>query len=438
MSSTVIERTLVALHVAVFAALPIVGLTAGPSYAALIFGLGGVQLVGTAAVRRAPPRLDPVLSVLAFVFAVFSWASVVWSIAPDRSWRGALQVTGIFAASLVVLSPSHRPRSTRTVDRLFQWMGIAFVLGAAILCADALTGYHLQSLLVTGKAEPGTKYNRGADYLALIVWPALARASARRNRACLLLVAGSALAVLMLGLSATGRAAGLVGAAALALALYSPRLLARCLAVATAVTAVATPLLLKILAEHRSFIAAHLLVTPHLRQSGLDRLHIWGAMSARVFERPFLGWGLSSAKALPIRGGNYPHNQWLQLWVETGAVGVAIALALALVVLFRVRRTVPLRVQPCALAAFAAAMTISLANFEISTDSWWAALVATASLFALLGDDVIMGAEGADGSAGAPDSRSGLPRLAASWTTTTYADDTMPHRAEPPTRFGAK
>ena len=119
-------------------------------------------------------------------------------------------------------------------------------------------------------------------------------------------------------------------------------------------------------------------------------------MSARVFERPVLGWGLSSSKWVPIRAdelshylyanaqGIYPHNQWLQLWLETGAVGAALALTLALVALTRIRRLLPLSLQPFGLAAFASALTISLADFEITTDSWWAALVATAYLFAAL------------------------------------------------------
>jgi len=62
-----------------------------------------------------------------------------------------------------------------------------------------------------------------------------------------------------------------------------------------------------------------------------------------------------------------------------------LALALALLALARIRRSLTPEVQPFGHAAFASALTISLANFEITTDSWWAALVASAYLFAALG-----------------------------------------------------
>ena len=54
--------------------------------------------------------------------------------------------------------------------------------------------------------------------------------------------------------------------------------------------------------------------------------------------------------------GIYPHNQWLELWIETGALGAAIGLAFALLVVHRIQLlAVPLR--PFAYAAFASAVT---------------------------------------------------------------------------------
>lgn len=395
MSFPAVDRIVGWLPVAVFTALPIVGLIAGPSYAALIFGLGVVQLVDGLVARRTPPSSDRVLLWLAVAFAGLCWATVLWSIVPDRSWRGALQITGIFAASIVVLG--NRPPSERTADTLFRSMPIAFALGAAIIALDAATGYHLQSFVAGGRSTPPAKYNRGANYLVLIAWPLLARASSRRDGPGVLLLAVSAVFALVFGLSATGRAAALVGAVALGASLLSRRIVWTCLAAATAVLAVFMPLLVWLLAENRAFVASRLLVTPHLRQSGLHRLEIWDYMAARVFERPILGWGLWSSTAVPIHPdeisrylyanaqGIYPHNQWLQLWLETGAIGAALALTLALVALARTRRFLAPNLQPFGYAAFASALTISLANFEITTDSWWAALVASAYLFAALG-----------------------------------------------------
>jgi O-antigen ligase len=99
---------------------------------------------------------------------------------------------------------------------------------------------------------------------------------------------------------------------------------------------------------------------------------------------------LGAAKAVPLHAeelaqyryvspeGVYPHNQWIEAWLETGLPGVLIALALVWLVLRRVQ-------SPFALAAIGTALIASALNFEITTDSWWAALAASALLFRLTG-----------------------------------------------------
>jgi hypothetical protein len=44
---------------------------------------------------------------------------------------------------------------------------------------------------------------------------------------------------------------------------------------------------------------------------------------------------------------------------------------------------VPPRIAPFACAAFAAAAAVSASSFELTTDSWWAALALTATLLRL-------------------------------------------------------
>jgi O-antigen ligase len=72
--------------------------------------------------------------------------------------------------------------------------------------------------------------------------------------------------------------------------------------------------------------------------------------------------------------GVYPHNQWIEAWLELGLPGVLLGLALVWLALRRCR-------SAYAIAAVAAALVMSGLNFEITTDSWWAALAASALLF---------------------------------------------------------
>ena len=103
--------------IAVFAALPTVGLVQGPSYAGLIYGLAVVQLVVGVCLLRQLPVIDRQLGLLAATFAGWCWASVAWSIDPARSAAAALQVTAILAGCLILLAG---PRLTgEAVDRLF-------------------------------------------------------------------------------------------------------------------------------------------------------------------------------------------------------------------------------------------------------------------------------------------------------------------------------
>jgi O-antigen ligase len=107
-----------------------------------------------------------------------------------------------------------------------------------------------------------------------------------------------------------------------------------------------------------------------------------------------LGWGFATAKLVPIRAaemrgyvwvdphGVYPHNQVLQLWLETGLLGAALGAVFVLLVLRRIARLPP-RIYPFACAAFAAAFAVSASSFELTTDSWWAALALTAILLRL-------------------------------------------------------
>jgi hypothetical protein len=240
--------------IVVFAALPSVGLVQGPSFAGLIYGLAVVQLMIGVWLLRRPLAIDHQLGLLAAAFAAWCWASIGWSIDPARSAAAALQMTAILAGSLLFIAI---PRLTdAAADRLFRTMRLATLVGCAIFLVDRALGYPLQSLFIGHSHSPvATKYNRGIDHLALIVWPQLAFFAWRGEwRGCI------ALAVIVViiegvGLSLAGEVGTVAGLTMLMFAYWRPHVAAPAI---TAGTVAGLPLALRSLTEHRMAFAPYL------------------------------------------------------------------------------------------------------------------------------------------------------------------------------------
>jgi O-antigen ligase len=372
------------LFLVVFAVLPVVGLVAGPSYAPLLFGLAGFSTLLAGAEYRRWPGLDRPVTLLALLFLLVCAAGWLDTFSPHLTQSRLGQMAGISVGCVLLLA---LPVAEGTAERLAEMLFWSVLAGVAVLGADTALGYPLQHALGGPALNIGTKYNRGLIALVILAWPIAAGLVAHGKRRRAWLLVGLILLATLVGLSATGLAALLAGLLVWLVASRAPRFAAIGLGAGMSALALALPLLLRIASGQRESLAA--VVKP----SGIHRLEIWDYMSARILERPLTGWGLGTAKVVPIHAselatylyadatGIYPHNQWIELWLETGLAGVLVALALVLLVLRRIDRG-PWR--PYALAAMAAALTASLLNFEITTDSWWAGLAAAALLFRLL------------------------------------------------------
>ena len=379
----------VAITAAVFAWTSLVGIFVGSAYAAPIFILAGVLFV-CGAIRGQWPAIDRPLLSLAILLVAMCWASTVWSIAPQRTLHGALQITGVFAASLILLGEAKTLSAGSGVIFAAAMAGAS--IGAALGAIDFLTGFPIMGHVLTPDSPvyaKGAKMDRGLSYLVFILWPILAFAWRSRWRLWSIGFAAVCCAVVAVCYGITVQLSLGAGIAAFAVALIAPRLVAVALSILVAIVAIATPILAL------DFGARLLPLAGQIRSSAVHRLEIWDYMSRRALERPLSGWGWWSSLELPIHpdelakyryvtpmGTSHPHGNWMQLWVETGVVGAAIGLAFALLVIWRAWR-LPKAYQPFALASCASVFIVSLASFDLATDSWWAALSATALLFTI-------------------------------------------------------
>jgi len=112
-----------------------------------------------------------------------------------------------------------------------------------------------------------------------------------------------------------------------------------------------------------------------LPESWSARLDIWTFVASQAAEHPLRGWGADASRtfgdAIPL----HPHNAALQIWLELGAPGAA--LAGALIGWITACLAVMARTHPAHAAAGAAALTAYLVIGAVSFgvwQEWWVGL----------------------------------------------------------------
>jgi O-antigen ligase len=193
--------------------------------------------------------------------------------------------------------------------------------------------------------------------------------------------------------------AGLLAAGAAALA---PGLAWRAAAAGLAGLVFATPLLFALLLPRLPDLSP-------LPASAAHRVLIWDFVLHRVAERPILGWGMEASRAVPEgtamftaatldrfgleseaerarflqpfvqRLPLHPHNAPLQIWLELGLVGAAIAAGLVAAVMRAVGRG---SIAPAALGAAVSGLVTALLSFGVWQPWWIASLVLAALIVA--------------------------------------------------------
>jgi O-antigen ligase len=322
------------------------------------------------------------------VLGLLGWAglSLLWAVDPAHSGRSLATLAAYSFGGLCLFAAADRLAAGARAR-----IGTALVAG---ICA-ALVLFTLEGVpryLGWGQTPERAlrealglpfhlhRLNRAASLLAITVWPAAAVVARRYGWRRGALLPAWAIAILpafdsnaALLASACGLAAALLGAVLFTAG--RPAALRATLMGAIALGFALMPLLPNWGPFHDRFTARS------LNGSVWHRAEIWSFAADRIAERPLLGWGLGSARAIP--GGDafiqpgvhrlplHPHNGVLQLWLELGALGAAFGAAAALLV---VRRVAAPGIDPpaaiCLAAALAAALAVLLTGYGI-WQGWW-------------------------------------------------------------------
>ncbi len=264
------------------------------------------------------------------------------------------------------------------------WWCIAAGLAGLIIIIDLRTGFQLRQL--TGGRATDYSYNRSIVTLTLLVWPLLALVLARRQLLVLALLVPVPLAVCM-GESQTAVLGLLVGVLVLPVAWFLPRL-TNWLGLVTVLAVLAVSPFFGTLAKqalgasfHKAMEAGH----------SDDRVQIWLSFEAAAQKKWLLGNGFGSSlnlqnaavakeiapERVTLLGASHPHNAFLQLWVELGLTGAALA-AVLFVFLFRAVRRADPHLQPFVLTWIAVVCAIGLVSHG-AWQAWWVAAIAASA-----------------------------------------------------------
>lgn len=351
-------------------------------------GLARREGFGRGAFGRILRLTPPVAAVAAFL--LLALVSSLWS-PSDRALETVLEIGYIALGALTggAWIAGLPAAEARRLGGLFLAGGLA---GGLLFAVEAALDFPLNRWWnsVPDDQLPnllnGNVPKRTAALLCLLVWPAaLAVDRFGRRTLALLVPVGYALACLPLTSRSAmlGIAAGLVTlAAARASALWTRRLFA------AAVTAAFLLVLPAALLFSGPLDLDH---SGLLFRSAQHRVEIWGHAADRALRTPVFGQGIDASRSLPPEGAVsdfspigdsllplHPHNAFLQVWLETGAVGAALALAVMLMLLAATAR-LERRDQPFALALFATAMAMGSTAYGI-WQPWWMAGFLSAAL----------------------------------------------------------
>ena len=285
----------------------------------------------------------------ALALGLWGTVSAAWAIEPGRAFTTGLSMVGMVLLAGGSAQALHS-NDDATRARLVLVLAIGLAIGLAAAMIDTLTGNAIRAAvrglrevpltLAFGLKPAGSVMALLLPLAAALPWPVVPRIGA--------LVVGALVLILLPG--DTAKIAAVLGLVAAGAAQLAPRAVPRLIGAALGVTILVMPLLVALIPG---------LPLERFPQSALHRMLIWDFAAERIAERPILGWGMEASREIP--GGRdqpsaaaldrmritdpamrrwfgephvnilplHPHNGALQLWLELGAVGAAIAALLA-------------------------------------------------------------------------------------------------------------
>jgi O-antigen ligase len=282
-------------------------------------------------------RPSPILAAATLLGGLLLWGatSALWSVNPMRSLVVSARLAGLFAVGLVLVAGAGMVVAPR---RLTLLLLIGMALGIAIAVIEVATGGSLGSLLSERAYRP-TRLNQASISFALLVLPA-STVLVSLGQAIFAPLLAAVTSLMIFELAGTAAKGLLLAGLSVGLTVYWARPIVGRAAMVISVAAIVTAPLTFARLERLPGLGD---MADTVKISAGHRLLIWSFAGDRIAERPLIGWGLDSSRAIPggddpIRPGEtwmplHPHNAALQVWLELGAPG-AVLFALLVAILW--------------------------------------------------------------------------------------------------------
>jgi O-antigen ligase len=367
--------------------------------------LGAAPLLAVAAVasllldwRRCRAGLSGLRTLAWLLAALGLWgtASGIWSIIPGHSIFEGLRFLALSAGGLALLSyalAASEAEGRRTANALMAGLVLAVICLAIERFWNAPITRFWLGIPASGWL-PLTRFDRGITVSVLVTWalicapvPLLAR----------IVIGLAVLATSVVMLSTTALLAAMASLAVCAAARFVPRSVAAAMIAGLVALGIAMPL---VVPSYQETIALHER-WPSIKWSGIHRLLIWRFAADRAGERPILGWGMDSSRAIPggtadfhsvlpnldYGGGAqrlplHPHDALMQWQLELGPLGLLLGLAIIAWTIWHIAWRAPLSAErrAGALALAIAMLAVGLLSFGI-WQSWWLSTVWLSATF---------------------------------------------------------
>lgn len=383
-------RWLGALAVFLMAMTPLIGYLAPLGFAPLLSVVG---LLATPGLARSRPPLLPMFALILLV--LWALVSLNWSPAApalsalkrdkDVGAFTALKLVlqlGLYGTAFAVLAGMSR-RSARLAGRLMLFGMIAL---AVFTFLDAAMGARLYQAIRAATHDPirpdlaVVKVSLPIYPLVLLFWPCARLLDAWGFRGRNVLIATLALMILaashFTSADASGAALLLGGAVWLGTRVIGKPFV-RGMIPAVSTLFIFAPMVVLWGVRSGLFAWLHAIAPP----SWDARLNIWAFAANQIVEHALRGWGVDASRtfgnAIPL----HTHNAALQLWLELGALGAALAAAFFAWVLYRIVAWTGENRRDGAMAAATLTAYVLVGGLSFGVwQEWWLALGVIAAI----------------------------------------------------------